>query len=73
MEADTPSDQQAVHILVLGGSQGAKALNERLPAVFADILARHPNVSVLHQTGRDRDEPVRSAYAEHNVATLCSA
>lgn len=52
------------HILVLGGSQGARALNEMLPGAFATLLEAHPNLRITHQTGRDKDAPVRSAYAE---------
>ncbi|MEE2787953.1 MAG: undecaprenyldiphospho-muramoylpentapeptide beta-N-acetylglucosaminyltransferase [Myxococcota bacterium] len=67
--SDVKQDDQ-IHILVLGGSQGAKALNERLPAVFAGLNALHSNLDIVHQTGRDRDEPVRAAYdalGVHNV------
>jgi len=52
------------HILVLGGSQGARALNEMLPAAFATLLESHPDLRITHQTGRDKDAPVRAAYAE---------
>ena len=52
-------------ILILGGSQGAMAINERLPGAIA--RARLSNVVVVHQAGRDRDEAVRAAYAEAGV------
>lgn len=51
-----------LRVLVLGGSQGAKALNERLPTAFASVRTRHPQLEVWHQTGRGKDEPVRAAY-----------
>jgi UDP-N-acetylglucosamine--N-acetylmuramyl-(pentapeptide) pyrophosphoryl-undecaprenol N-acetylglucosamine transferase len=55
------SDDQR-RILVLGGSQGARALNEMLPPAFASLLARRPEIHVVHQTGRHKDAPVRAAY-----------
>ncbi|MDP9148926.1 MAG: UDP-N-acetylglucosamine--N-acetylmuramyl-(pentapeptide) pyrophosphoryl-undecaprenol N-acetylglucosamine transferase, partial [Myxococcota bacterium] len=56
------------HVLVLGGSQGAAPLNERMPEAIA-WLSRHrfPHLRVLHQTGRDRDGAVRAAYAKKEV------
>lgn len=54
-------------VLVVGGSQGAAALNERVPAAMAR-LAHIPGVEVVHQAGRDRDADVRAAYAREGVA-----
>jgi len=50
-----------LRLLVLGGSQGALALNERVPMAMA--RSKTPNVEVVHQAGRDRDVDVRKAYA----------
>lgn len=55
------------HVLVLGGSQGAAALNERLPEAIGRLRASVPGVTVLHQAGRDRDAGVRAAYAREKV------
>jgi UDP-N-acetylglucosamine--N-acetylmuramyl-(pentapeptide) pyrophosphoryl-undecaprenol N-acetylglucosamine transferase len=52
----------ARRLLVLGGSQGAKALNEVLPRAVARV-ARELSFTVVHQAGRDRDASVRDAYA----------
>ncbi len=49
------------HLLVFGGSQGATALNRMLPAALA-LLSPAVRPAVLHQTGRDRREPVADAY-----------
>jgi len=57
-------------ILILGGSQGAKALNERLPEVIARLKEEFTSLSVVHQTGRDRDEPVRALYEQFGVADV---
>jgi UDP-N-acetylglucosamine--N-acetylmuramyl-(pentapeptide) pyrophosphoryl-undecaprenol N-acetylglucosamine transferase len=53
-------------ILVLGGSQGAAALNERMPAAAAR-LADVAGLEVMHQAGHGRDAAVREAYARAEV------
>jgi UDP-N-acetylglucosamine--N-acetylmuramyl-(pentapeptide) pyrophosphoryl-undecaprenol N-acetylglucosamine transferase len=55
---------EAFRILVLGGSQGSKALNEILPPAFALARKELPMLSVLHQSGRDREEELRARYRE---------
>ncbi len=55
-------------VLVLGGSQGARALNRMLPAAFG--LLGHPEVRVLHQAGRGNGEEVRSAYQAAGVSQV---
>ncbi len=60
--------QNAVkRILVMGGSQGAKAINDRMPGAIARALKSLPGLSVLHQTGKDRDNEVAKSYLEHGV------
>jgi UDP-N-acetylglucosamine--N-acetylmuramyl-(pentapeptide) pyrophosphoryl-undecaprenol N-acetylglucosamine transferase len=49
-------------VLVLGGSQGAASLNERMPVAIAEV-ARSIPVRVIHQAGRGRDAEVRDSYA----------
>lgn len=56
-----PQPGETPRVLVIGGSQGARALNETLPAAVGRIPGP---VEVLHQAGRGRDEAVRSAYGE---------
>jgi UDP-N-acetylglucosamine--N-acetylmuramyl-(pentapeptide) pyrophosphoryl-undecaprenol N-acetylglucosamine transferase len=53
-------------ILVLGGSQGASALNDRLPEAARRIaadLGHAFRLEIVHQAGKDRDVAVREAYA----------
>ena len=51
-----------LHVLVLGGSQGAEALNQRVPLAIAQLGTDFPTLTVLHQAGRDRDAEVRALY-----------
>lgn len=57
----------AVRLLVLGGSLGAQALNESLPAALARV-APEDRPEVRHQAGRGKDEATRAAYAAAGVA-----
>lgn len=59
-------------VLVLGGSQGAAALNDRVPDAMARLTGAIGGLSVVHQAGvgRDgvpRDAAVRDAYASRGV------
>lgn len=56
------------HLLVLGGSQGAKGLNDALPEAVATCRARGRELRVLHQAGRDKDAQVRQRYQELGLA-----
>lgn len=51
-------------VLVLGGSQGAAALNEVVPAALASAVTQIPELEVVHQCGRDKDEKLRARYDE---------
>ncbi|HEX5760465.1 MAG TPA: glycosyltransferase, partial [Thermoanaerobaculia bacterium] len=54
-------------LLVLGGSQGARQINELLPAAVAALAARVPGLSVLHQAGERNLEAARAAWAAGGV------
>ena len=55
-----------LRLLVLGGSQGALAINELMPAALAGLPAQS-RPQVWHQTGRLHEEVTRSLYDEHGV------
>lgn len=57
----------ALRILVLGGSLGARALNENVPAALA-LVARDTGVDVRHQTGRSDHAQVEAAYRQQELA-----
>jgi len=56
-------------VLVLGGSQGATALNERVPGAVARASAHVGDLHVVHQTGKDREGDVRNAYERAGITT----
>jgi UDP-N-acetylglucosamine--N-acetylmuramyl-(pentapeptide) pyrophosphoryl-undecaprenol N-acetylglucosamine transferase len=56
-------------VLVLGGSQGAGALNERMPQAVARLTGI-PGLEVLHQAGREREAAVRTAYQREGVTRV---
>ena len=51
-------------LLILGGSQGALQLNQRMPGAVARVRGQLPALRVLHQCGRDHVEATRRAYVE---------
>lgn len=50
-----------INLLVVGGSLGAQALNERLPQALA-ALDKRDSIHVWHQTGKDKLEAASAAY-----------
>ena len=55
-------EARAKRVLVLGGSQGAKTLNEVVPVALALSSVSSQGVSVLHQTGDTMLDEVRRRY-----------
>ncbi|HEX5364863.1 MAG TPA: undecaprenyldiphospho-muramoylpentapeptide beta-N-acetylglucosaminyltransferase [Gallionella sp.] len=55
-----------LNLLVVGGSLGAKALNEALPQALA-LLPEEARPHVLHQTGKQHDEAVKGLYRQAGV------
>lgn len=55
-----------LRILVVGGSLGAQALNDALPAALA-LIAPERRPSVVHQSGRGRNQALSAAYAAAGV------
>lgn len=55
-----------LRVLIMGGSLGAKAINDVVPlAISAINPSKRPQV--WHQTGRDKKAPVTQAYAEQQL------
>jgi UDP-N-acetylglucosamine--N-acetylmuramyl-(pentapeptide) pyrophosphoryl-undecaprenol N-acetylglucosamine transferase len=60
----------ALKLLVLGGSLGAVALNERVPAALA-LLPPGQRPQVTHQAGAAHVDALRRAYAEAGATAEC--
>jgi len=56
------SDAQGFTLLVLGGSQGARSINRAMIAALPALVAAHPGLRVIHQTGERDHEEVTAAY-----------
>jgi UDP-N-acetylglucosamine--N-acetylmuramyl-(pentapeptide) pyrophosphoryl-undecaprenol N-acetylglucosamine transferase len=54
----------APHLLVFGGSQGARALNATMPKIAASLLNAIPGLTILHQAGARHAEATLKAYQE---------
>jgi UDP-N-acetylglucosamine--N-acetylmuramyl-(pentapeptide) pyrophosphoryl-undecaprenol N-acetylglucosamine transferase len=53
----------APHLLIFGGSQGARIFNEHLPRIIPALLEAVPGLTVLHQSGARHFEQTQTAYA----------
>ncbi len=62
--APTHDPAQPLHLLVFGGSQGARILNSLLPPLVPALLREFPALTVLHQAGARHAEATRAAYAQ---------
>jgi UDP-N-acetylglucosamine--N-acetylmuramyl-(pentapeptide) pyrophosphoryl-undecaprenol N-acetylglucosamine transferase len=51
------------HLLVFGGSQGARIFNTEMPKILMDLLRAVPDLTVLHQSGARNLEATQAAYA----------
>ena len=82
------TERAGINVLIIGGSQGAHSLNEKLPAIFAklglgtqvlsnqDASKSHNSsvepINVWHQTGKNRSSDVTAAYQVHNIPAKVS-
>jgi UDP-N-acetylglucosamine--N-acetylmuramyl-(pentapeptide) pyrophosphoryl-undecaprenol N-acetylglucosamine transferase len=57
-----PSTTAAPHLLVFGGSQGARIFNLHLPKILPELLNAVPGLTILHQSGTRSFEPTQAAY-----------
>jgi UDP-N-acetylglucosamine--N-acetylmuramyl-(pentapeptide) pyrophosphoryl-undecaprenol N-acetylglucosamine transferase len=52
-----------LRLLIFGGSQGARVLNEVMPKIAGELLERFPELTIVHQTGGRHGESTAGAYA----------
>ncbi len=70
LEGGAPdSDAQGLTLLVLGGSQGARSINRAMVVALPALIAAHPGLRVIHQTGERDYEDVASAYQSYRTAS----
>jgi UDP-N-acetylglucosamine--N-acetylmuramyl-(pentapeptide) pyrophosphoryl-undecaprenol N-acetylglucosamine transferase len=60
---DPPPAGSAPHLLVFGGSQGARIFNLHLPQIVGSLLHAVPGLTILHQSGARAVEQTRAAFA----------
>ena len=58
-----------LNLLVIGGSRGARAINERLPKALA-LIAPEARPSALHQSGKEHYDDTREAYEKAGVEAM---
>jgi UDP-N-acetylglucosamine--N-acetylmuramyl-(pentapeptide) pyrophosphoryl-undecaprenol N-acetylglucosamine transferase len=73
----SPADRQLgqrgqLRVLVLGGSLGAKAINELVPAACA-LLPEPMRPNLWHQSGNDHQASVSQDYQQRNIDAQCEA
>jgi UDP-N-acetylglucosamine--N-acetylmuramyl-(pentapeptide) pyrophosphoryl-undecaprenol N-acetylglucosamine transferase len=54
--------ESAPRLLVMGGSQGARALNQKMPEIAKELLDAVPGLTILHQAGARHAETTEAAY-----------
>lgn len=57
-------------ILVIGGSLGARVLNQNLPKIFSNLTSEGFKVSVQHQVGKGNKPEVDALYQHSDTADL---
>lgn len=62
-----------LNVLVIGGSLGARALNELVPQAVAMANKNGAGIKITHQTGKGNSKAVEAVYKELNVEnfTVC--
>ena len=58
-----PPPNSPPHLLVFGGSQGARLFNQTLPQIVQALLEAVPGLTILHQCGARHAEVTQAAFA----------
>jgi len=59
-----PAPAGPPHLLIFGGSQGARIFNQTLPKIIAALLDAVPGLTVLHQAGARHADATLEAYTQ---------
>src|SRR5947209_8312974 len=60
-------------LLVFGGSQGARAINQAVTAMLPEVQGRLPGLRIIHQTGEREYNDVQAAYTHAGASAEVSA
>jgi UDP-N-acetylglucosamine--N-acetylmuramyl-(pentapeptide) pyrophosphoryl-undecaprenol N-acetylglucosamine transferase len=66
-QGEAQPTQSTPHLLIFGGSQGAKAINSAILEGLASLMKRIPDLAITHQTGESDYQRVREAYERSGV------
>jgi UDP-N-acetylglucosamine--N-acetylmuramyl-(pentapeptide) pyrophosphoryl-undecaprenol N-acetylglucosamine transferase len=58
----SPPQDAPPHLLIFGGSQGARIFNTRIPPLAPSLLESIPGLTILHQAGARHADDTRAAY-----------
>jgi UDP-N-acetylglucosamine--N-acetylmuramyl-(pentapeptide) pyrophosphoryl-undecaprenol N-acetylglucosamine transferase len=67
-----PYDASAPTLLVFGGSQGARTINQAVIRSLPELMKRLPGLRIIHQTGERDYNEVRAAYEQAGIAAEVS-
>ncbi len=63
-EIAPPESNGSVGLLIFGGSQGARAINNAMMAALPELHSSQDRLNIIHQTGEADYESVRETYKE---------
>jgi UDP-N-acetylglucosamine--N-acetylmuramyl-(pentapeptide) pyrophosphoryl-undecaprenol N-acetylglucosamine transferase len=63
-----PKTGGAPTLLVFGGSQGARAINQAMIESLAGLRAKVPSIHIIHQTGQRDHDRVLAAYQQSGIS-----
>jgi UDP-N-acetylglucosamine--N-acetylmuramyl-(pentapeptide) pyrophosphoryl-undecaprenol N-acetylglucosamine transferase len=67
---DAPRQGEPVRVLVLGGSQGAEALNREVPLALKALSDSGHPIEVRHQAGPGKTQEAQAAYGDRQLVTV---
>lgn len=72
-QVPAPAPGHMPTLLVFGGSQGAKAINQAMTAAAPEVLQQIPSLRIIHQTGEREYNDVQAAYERSGISAEVSA
>ena len=67
-EAPTPTAQEKFVVMVLGGSQGAQAINRAMAEALGALAPVKEQLHIIHQTGAKDEAAMKQAYADQGFS-----